>query len=134
MSFVLGLIVVVAAFTVVATLIMVVLDKKKEIAVLKAIGAKNDAILRVFLYQGGIIGIVGTSAGLLLGFLCCKGLLAYGFPLDPKVYFISRLPVNVRPQEFIITGALSIVICLVATIFPSLYAASLRPSDGLRAE
>jgi lipoprotein-releasing system permease protein len=134
MSFVLGLIVVVAAFTVVATLIMVVLDKKKEIAVLKAIGAKNDAILRIFLYQGGIIGLVGTTAGLLLGFLCCKGLLAYGFPLDPKVYFISRLPVNVRPQEFIITGALSIVICLVATIFPSLYAASLRPSDGLRAE
>jgi lipoprotein-releasing system permease protein len=66
--------------------------------------------------------------------LCCKGLLAYGFPLDPKVYFISRLPVNVRPQEFIITGVLSIVICIVATIFPSLYAASLRPSDGLRAE
>jgi lipoprotein-releasing system permease protein len=134
MSFVLGLIVVVAAFTVVATLIMVVLDKKKEIAVLKAIGAKNDAILRIFLYQGAIIGLLGTTAGLLLGFLCCKGLLAYGFPLDPKVYFISRLPVNVRPQEFIITGVLSIIICLVATVFPSLYAASLRPSDGLRAE
>jgi lipoprotein-releasing system permease protein len=134
MSFVLGLIVVVAAFTVVATLIMVVLDKKREIAVLKAIGAKNDAILRVFLYQGGIIGLLGTCAGLLLGFLCCKGLLAYGFPLDPKVYFISKLPVNVRPNEFIITGLLSIAICIVATIFPSLYAAGLRPSDGLRAE
>jgi lipoprotein-releasing system permease protein len=134
MSFVLGLIVVVAAFTVVATLIMVVLDKKREIAVLKAIGAKDDAILRVFLYQGGIIGLLGTTAGLLVGFLCCKGLLAYGFPLDPKVYFISQLPVNVRPNEFIITGVLSIAICLVATIFPALYAARLRPSDGLRAE
>jgi lipoprotein-releasing system permease protein len=134
MSFVLGLIVVVAAFTVVATLIMVVLDKKREIAVLKAIGAKDDAILRVFLYQGGIIGLLGTTAGLLLGLVCCKGLLAYGFPLDPKVYFISKLPVNVRPNEFIITGALSIVICLVATIFPALYAARLRPSDGLRAD
>jgi lipoprotein-releasing system permease protein len=134
MSFVLGLIVVVAAFTVIATLIMVVLDKKKEIAVLKAIGAKDDAILRVFLYQGAIIGLLGTSAGLLLGLICCKGLLAYGFPLDPKVYFISRLPVNVRPNEFIITGLLSMAICLVATIFPALYAARLRPSDGLRAE
>jgi lipoprotein-releasing system permease protein len=134
MSFVLGLIVVVAAFTVVATLIMVVLDKKREIALLKAIGAKDDAILRVFLYQGAIIGLLGTSAGLLLGFACCKGLLAYGFPLDPKVYFISRLPVNVRPDEFVITGMLSMAICLVATIFPSLYAARLRPSDGLRAE
>jgi lipoprotein-releasing system permease protein len=134
MSFVLGLIVVVAAFTVVATLIMVVLDKKREIAVLKAIGAKDTAILRVFLYQGGIIGLLGTSLGLLVGFVCCKGLLAYGFPLDPKVYFISRLPVNLRPTEFIITGALSIAICLVATVFPALYAARLRPADGLRAE
>jgi lipoprotein-releasing system permease protein len=134
MSVVLALIVVVAAFTVIATLIMIVLDKKKEIAVLKALGAKDDAILRVFLYQGAIIGLIGTAVGLALGFACCKGLLAYGFPLDPKVYFISRLPVNVRPQEFIVTGVFAILICLVATIFPALYAARLRPSDGLRSE
>lgn len=134
MSFVLALIIVVAAFTVVATLIMVVLDKKKEIALLKALGARDSSILRAFLYQGAIIGFVGTTAGLLVGWACCKGLLAYGFPLDPKVYFISRLPVNVRPTEFIITGVFSILICLVATIFPALYAANLRPADGLRAE
>ena len=64
MSCVLGLIIVVAAFTVVATLIMVVLEKKKEIALLKALGAKSDAILRVFLYQGGFIGAIGTTLGL----------------------------------------------------------------------
>jgi lipoprotein-releasing system permease protein len=134
MSVVLTLIIVVAAFTVIATLIMVVLDKKKEIALLKAIGASDDAILRVFLYQGGIIGVVGTALGLIIGWVGCKGLAAYGFPLDPKVYFISKLPVNIRPTEFLITGAVAIVICLVATIFPALYAARLRPSDGLRAE
>ena len=134
MSVVLALIIVVAAFTVIATLIMVVLDKKKEIALLKAIGAKDDAILRVFLYQGGIIGMLGTSLGLLLGWLGCRALAAYEFPLDPKVYFISKLPVQIRPTEFIITGAVAIVICLLATIFPALYAAWLRPSDGLRAE
>lgn len=134
MSVVLTLIIVVAAFTVIATLIMVVLDKKKEIALLKAIGASDDAILRVFVYQGGIIGLVGTALGLVLGWVSCKFLLAYGFPLDPKVYFISKLPVNVRPTEFIITGFVAILICLVATIFPALYAARLRPSDGLRAE
>jgi lipoprotein-releasing system permease protein len=134
MSVVLALIIVVAAFTVIATLIMVVLDKKKEIALLKAIGAKDDAILRVFLYQGGIIGVVGTTLGLILGYLGCKALLAYGFPLDPKVYFISKLPVNLRPTEFLITGVFAILICLVATIFPALYAARLRPSDGLRNE
>jgi lipoprotein-releasing system permease protein len=134
MSVVLTLIIVVAAFTVIATLIMVVLDKKKEIALLKAIGASDDAILRVFLYQGGIIGVVGTALGLLIGWVGCKALAAYGFPLDPKVYFISKLPVNIRPTEFLITGAVAIVICLVATIFPALYAARLRPSDGLRSE
>jgi lipoprotein-releasing system permease protein len=134
MSVVLALIIVVAAFTVIATLIMVVLDKKKEIALLKAIGMNDFAVLRVFLYQGGLIGVVGTTLGLALGYVCCKGLLAYGFPLDPKVYFISRLPVLVRPTEFAITGVVSIVICLLATVFPAYYAASLRPADGLRAE
>ena len=134
MSVVLTLIIVVAAFTVIATLVMVVLDKKKEIGLLKAIGASDDAILRVFLYQGGIIGLVGTALGLAVGWVSCKFLLAYGFPLDPKVYFISKLPVNVRPTEFIITGVVAILICLVATIFPALYAARLRPSDALRAE
>ncbi|MEM9694540.1 MAG: FtsX-like permease family protein, partial [Myxococcota bacterium] len=132
MSAVLALIIIVAAFTVVATLIMVVLDKQKEISVLKAMGASDGAVLRMFLYQGAIIGVTGTLLGLLLGFAVCKGLLVYGFPLDPKVYFISRLPVLVRPEEFIITGVLAIVICLVATIVPSLYAANLRPADGFR--
>ena len=132
MSAVLALIIVVAAFTVVATLIMVVLDKKKEIAVLKAMGASDSAILRIFLYQGGIIGLAGTLAGLLLGVVFCKGLLVYGFPLDPKVYFISRLPVQVRPQEFLVTGVIAILICLTATIIPSLYAARLRPAEGFR--
>lgn len=134
MSVVLTLIIVVAAFTVIATLIMVVLDKKKEIGLLKALGARDHAILRVFVYQGGIIGLVGTALGLIVGWFACKFLLAYGFPLDPKVYFISKLPVNVRPTEFIITGIVAIIICLAATIFPALYAARLRPSDALRAE
>ncbi len=133
-SVVLALIIVVAAFTVIATLIMVVLEKKKEIAVLKAIGARNGAILRVFLYQGAIIGVVGTSLGLLLGYLGCHALASYQLPLDPKVYFISHLPVTLRPFEFCVTGVFAIVICLVATLFPALYAAKLRPADGLRAE
>jgi lipoprotein-releasing system permease protein len=134
MSFVLGLIILVAAFTVIATLIMVVLDKKKEIAVLKAMGATDDAILRTFLYQGAIIGLIGTATGLSLGFLVCKGLLVYAFPLDPKVYFISHLPVHVRLVDFTITGIVAILICLTATVVPALFAARLRPADGLRAQ
>lgn len=131
MSAVLALIILVAAFTVIATLIMIVLEKRKEIAVLKAMGARDDAILRIFLYQGGIIGLAGTTTGLALGAALCTG-LRDKFPLDPKVYFISRLPVDVRPWEFLITGAIAIAICLLATIAPALYAAWLKPTDGFR--
>lgn len=134
MSAVLALIILVAAFTVIATLIMIVLDKRKEIAVLKAMGARDGAILRSFLYQGLVIGGIGTSIGLGLGLAVCRVLLVYGFPLDPKVYFISRLPVEIRPQEFLLTGGIAILICLAATIIPAMHAASIRPADGLRAQ
>lgn len=134
MSLMLALIVLVAAFTVVAVLIMVILDKKREIALLKALGATNAAIMRIFLYQGTIIGLVGTTLGLGLGYLCCRAIQAYPFPLDPKVYFISHLPVLIRPNEFLVTGAISVAICSLATIAPALYASWVRPADGLRAE
>jgi lipoprotein-releasing system permease protein len=132
MSLVLALIIVVAAFTVIATLIMVVLDKKKEIAVLKAMGASNSALLRAFLYQGAIIGVIGTVIGLALGLLICKGLLVHALPLDPKVYFISHLPVQVRPIEFVMVGIFAILVCLAATVWPALHAARLRPAEAFR--
>jgi lipoprotein-releasing system permease protein len=134
MSFVLGLIILVAACTVIATIIMIVLEKKKEIALLKALGAKSDAVLRIFLYQGAIIGLAGTTLGIAIGWVSCRFLLAYGFPLDPKVYFISRLPISMRPIEFVVPAVVALVICLVATVFPAIYAAKLNPADGLRAE
>jgi lipoprotein-releasing system permease protein len=132
MSLVLALIIVVAAFTVIATLIMVVLDKRKEIAVMKAMGATDAAILRAFLYQGGIIGLLGALLGLLLGLGVCKGLLAYALPLDPKVYFISRLPVDVRPVEFAAVGVFAVLVCVVATAWPAVHAARLRPAEAFR--
>jgi len=132
MSLVLALIIIVAAFTVIATLIMVVLDKKKEIAVLKAMGASDGDLLRAFLYQGAIIGIIGTTIGLVLGLAVCKGLLIYGFPLDPKVYFISRLPVQVKPLDFAMVGVFAVLVCLVATVWPAMYAARLRPAEAFR--
>ena len=132
MSLVLALIIVVAAFTVIATLIMVVLDKKKEIAVLKAMGASNSALLRAFLYQGAIIGVIGTVIGLALGLGICKGLLVHALPLDPKVYFISHLPVQVRPVEFVMVGVFAILVCLAATVWPALHAARLRPAEAFR--
>jgi lipoprotein-releasing system permease protein len=132
MSAVLALIIVVAAFTVIATLIMVVLDKKKEIAVLKAMGANDGAILRTFLYQGMIIGAVGGIVGLGLAVFVCKLLLVYAIPLDPKVYFISRLPVDVQPWDFVLVGIFAVVVCLLATVWPAFHAARMRPVEAFR--
>jgi lipoprotein-releasing system permease protein len=134
MSFVLGLIILIAACTVIATLIMVVMEKKKEIALLKAIGATNGAILRIFLYQGGLIGVAGTAIGVAIGWVCCKFLIAYAFPLDPKVYFISKLPVSMHAGDFILPALIALAICLDATVLPALHAAEMRPADGLRDE
>ncbi|NRA34263.1 MAG: ABC transporter permease [Polyangiaceae bacterium] len=133
-SLVLALIILVAAFTVLATLIMVVLDKKKEIAVLKAMGATDGTILMVFLSQGLLIGVGGAAVGLGFGYAMCKWILIRGFPLDPKVYFISHVPVNLNPTEFWITGAFAVLVCVVATAWPAMHAARLRPAEAFRSE
>ena len=132
MGLVLGLIIIVAAFTVIATLIMVVLDKKREIAVLKAMGASDSAILRAFLYQGGIIGIAGGAVGLGLAYAVCQGLLKYALPLDPKVYFISSLPVAMKAWQFGLIFGFAVLVCLLACVWPALHAARLRPAEAFR--
>lgn len=133
-SLVLALIIIVAAFTVIATLIMVVLEKKREIAVLKAMGSTDFSLLRVFLYQGAFIGVVGTVFGLALGWFTCGALRRYQFPLDPGVYFISKLPVRMQPTEFAMVGVFALVVCLVATVWPALYASRLRPAEAFRSQ
>jgi lipoprotein-releasing system permease protein len=132
MSQVLALIILVAAFTVIATLIMIVFDKKREIAALKAMGARDSDLLLTFLYQGLLIGVTGTLLGLALGYGLCQWALAYGFPLDPKVYFISRLPIIIRPLDYLFTGLFAIFVCLAACVWPALHAARLRPAEAFR--
>jgi lipoprotein-releasing system permease protein len=132
MSLVLALIILVAAFTVIATLIMVVLDKKREIAVIKAMGASDSDLLRAFMYQGLIIGVLGTTLGLGFGYVVCRWIFEFGFPLDPKVYFISTLPVQIRGEEFALTGAFAVFACLFATVWPALHASRLRPAEAFR--
>ncbi len=129
---VLALIVLVAAFTVVATIIMMVLEKKQEIAVLKAMGATEGEILRLFLFMGACIGLVGTLLGLAGGWATSRWLGSGQLPLDPKVYFVSAIPVHLSPGAFLWTGAFALGVCLVATIWPALYAARLLPAEALR--
>jgi lipoprotein-releasing system permease protein len=129
---VLGLILVVAAFTVVATLVMIVLEKQKEIALLKAIGAPERDIVRIFLWQGVAIGTVGTAMGLVLGGLGCAALVRVPIDLDAKVYFISELPVRVRAGEWAAIAAFSLVLSALAALVPARHAARAVPAEGLR--
>jgi lipoprotein-releasing system permease protein len=132
LSLVIATIILVAAFNVIATLIMIVLEKRREIAILKAMGAKDGAVLQIFMVQGAAIGIVGTLFGLILGGAVCAYLYVFQFPLDPKVYLIDHLPIRSSPNEFIVTIAIALAICVTATLIPSYWAARLLPADGIR--
>lgn len=134
LGFVIATIIFVAAFNVIATLNMIVLEKKREIAILKAMGANDGTVLGIFMLQGMVIGVIGTAVGLLLGGALVAYLTFYEFPLDPEVYLIDHLPVVVSGIEFLITAAVAFAICAVATIGPSFWAAKMLPVEGLRHE
>jgi lipoprotein-releasing system permease protein len=132
LSLIIATIILVAAFNVIATLIMVVLEKRREIAILKAMGAKDWAILRIFLVQGAAVGLAGTLIGLVLGGGVCAYLASFPFPLDPKVYLIDHLPVRTSPSEILLTVLIALGICITATLIPSWWAARTLPADGVR--
>ncbi len=134
MFIVLVIVILVSAFGVVATLIMLVWEKVKEIAILKSMGATPDGVMKIFMVEGITIGLAGTLLGVLLGFLTCAGLAWWGMELDPEVYYIERLPVAVHPLEILLVAAVGLHICFIATILPSRRAACLTPVQGLRTD
>lgn len=132
---VLTLIVLVAAFNIVATLIMVVMEKRKDIAILKSMGATDRSIARIFMLKGLIIGVVGTLLGVVGGYAGCWVLRRYQFVELPKdVFYVSTLPVRVYGENFATVALVSVVICLLATIYPARQAAGLAPVEVIRYE
>ncbi len=129
---VLAVIVGVAAFNIIATLVMMVFDKRKEIAILKSMGATRAGIARIFLHVGLFVGLTGIAIGLAVGFGLCFFLQEIGWPLDPNVYLIDHLPVRLNYMDFVLCAGIAFVICQAATILPSLSASKLHPVDGLR--
>ena len=130
----LTLIILVAAFNIVAAMTMLVIDKTKEIAILMSMGMRSSGIARVFQIAGLTIGGIGTLAGIGLGLLLCLVVRHYGYHLDARVYLIDELPVQIQGGELVLTACITLGICFLATIYPSLKAAFLRPVDGLRYE
>jgi lipoprotein-releasing system permease protein len=129
---VLLLIIVMASFSIITTLIMIVLEKRKDIAIMKTLGASTKSVGRIFRIQGAVIGGLGTAIGLLLGFLGCVVLKRYGFPLDERIFQMSTLPIKIDWQNFAAVGVAAFLICFFATMYPARRAARLEPSDVLR--
>jgi lipoprotein-releasing system permease protein len=134
MFVVLTFIALVASFSIVSNLIMLVTEKAREVAILKSMGARDGAILRVFFAEGLYIGLLGLSLGLVLGIGGCLLLSHYGLPLDPDVYYIQRLPVVMRAGEILAVNAAALGLCCLATLYPAMLASRMRPVDGLRYE
>jgi len=131
---ILSLAILVASFCIVCTLLLMVTEKGKEIAILKALGASDGAIMRIFMLEGIIIGAIGTVFGVGTALAACSGLAYFGVRLDPEVYYIDRLPVNVNPGDYALVALCALLICTISTIYPAKAASELRPVDGLRWE
>ena len=133
MFVILTLIVLVAAFGIVSSLIMLVMKKTRDIGILKAMGATNKSIWRIFVMMGGIIGLIGSLVGVGVGCLLCWLLAKYKFiELPADIYALGTLPVQIDPSLIILVGILAVVICLLATIYPAWVASRLDPVEALR--
>ena len=143
MFFLLTFIVLVAAFGISTTLITVAVQKTREIGVLKAVGFGSLDVARIFLYQGTIIGTIGTTLGISGGLLilhfrsAIAAFLARVMGVEifpPELYHFSEIPARVLPMDIVVIGASALVLCILAAMVPALYASLLRPADALREE
>ena len=143
MTIILSLVVAVAAFNIVATLVMVVTDKRAEIAILRTMGLSPGSVMRVFLVQGAAIGTAGTLLGVLLGVPLALNVgtvmpaieSLFGFSVLPvEVYYITRLPSDLRVPQVVMITVIALSLCLLSTVYPSLRAARTEPAEALRYE
>jgi lipoprotein-releasing system permease protein len=131
---ILSLAIMVASFCIICTLLLMVTEKSKEIAILKTLGATDRGILGIFMAEGMIIGSIGTVFGVAVGLALTLGLKWFGLRLDPEVYYVDRLPINVDPLDFTLVALSAILITTLATLYPALAASRIRPVDGIRYE
>jgi len=132
MFLILCAVVLVASLNIITALVMVVLERGKEIAILKSIGATDRGIMRVFVSYGVAVGLAGTLAGSALGVGVCALIERFGVNLDATVYYIDRLPVELRGAEVAVVVIAAMVLCFLAALYPAWHASRLRPVEGLR--
>ena len=132
---VLLLMVLIGAFNIISTLIMVVMEKRKDIAILKSMGATRKSIRKIFLIKGSVIGVVGTALGVISGWVLCLLIERYQFIELPKdVFLISTVPVRIYISNFLLVALAALFVCLLASIYPARQAAKLDPVEIIRYE
>jgi len=135
MFILLTMIVLISSFSIVTSLVMMVMEKTRDIAIMMSMGATRGMIRRIFMLQGTIIGIIGTMTGYVLGFSLAALLKKYQFIKLPQgVYTLDHLPIIITVEDSLIIGVSAMLICFLATIYPSRQAAFLNPVDALRYE
>lgn len=129
----LSLIIAVAAFNIISTLVMIVMEKRQEIGILKTMGSVPRSISKIFMYIGIVVGVVGCLVGCALGYSLCWLQIRFDvISLPPEIYFISSLPIDVRLFDFLVVGSAAILLCFLATLYPARQAARLWVVDVLR--
>jgi lipoprotein-releasing system permease protein len=143
MFVILTLIIVVAAFNIISSLIMLVKDKGRAIAILRTMGATRASIMRIFFISGASVGVVGTLLGFALGLAFCDNIetlqhwverLSGTNVFAPEIYFLSKLPAKVDPVEVAVVTAMALALSFLATVYPSWRAARIEPAEALRYE
>lgn len=135
MFIILALIIFVASFNIISSLIMTVMEKKKDIAILKAIGAKKSSVMKIFMVEGITIGIFGALIGSFSGYTICEIIRRYKIiKLPEDIYYINALPVTISVLDVFLVASVTTIICILATLYPSYKASKIDPVETLRYE
>ncbi len=134
MFIILVVIILVAAFSITANLIMVVIDKQAEISILKALGATDRSIRSIFMLQGVFIGVLGLVLGMLAGLGVCAYMANVGIRMSENIFMFARIPVSVSVFDVVSISLSSLLLSLLATLYPAHKAAVISPIEGLTAE
>jgi len=132
---ILSLIILVATFNILGSLSMSVIEKRRDIGILRSLGVEEKSILRIFMYEGILVGIIGTAAGVLLGLLICFLQIYYNiYPLDPTQYKIDSLPLEIRISDFFFVAGMSMLLSFLASLYPAKKAAKINPVEAIKWE